>query len=144
MDAITSSNAGSVASLTTPSTTNAASTASTTPESARVKDGRTSASAQAGPYGNASATAGSADIPEPPLGAPGPGLGQEVLDRAFAEQAKLEKELKSVDPTTPEGSKRMSEIIRQLNRMDEMIHMVNEMRKNRHDANMAVISNIAS
>jgi len=67
-----------------------------------------------------------------------------VLDRAFAEQAKLEKELKSVDPTTPEGSKRMSEIIRQLNRMDEMIHMVNEMRKNRHDANMAVISNIAS
>lgn len=142
MDPITSSNAGSVGSLTTPPATSAASTASTAPESARVKDG-TSATAQAGVYGNKPATAGSADIPEPPLSSD-PGLGQAVLDRAFAEQAKLEKELKSVDPTTPEGSKRMSEIIRQLNRMDEMIHMVNEMRKNRHDANMAVISNIAS
>jgi hypothetical protein len=141
MDPITSSNAGSVASLTTSPASSAGSTA---PESARVTDGGTSASAQAGRYGNASATAGSAEIPEPPAGPPDPGLGQEVLDRAFAEQAKLEKDLKGVDPTTPEGSKRMSEIIRQLNRMDEMIHMVNEMRKNRHDANMAVIANIAS
>jgi archaellum component FlaC len=65
-----------------------------------------------------------------------------VLDRAFAGLEKLEKELKSVDPTTPEGGKRMAEIVRQLNRIDEMISMVNQMRKDRHDANMAVIGNI--
>jgi hypothetical protein len=56
---------------------------------------------------------------------------------------KLEKELKSVDPTTPEGAKRMAEITRLLNRVDEMIRMVNEMRRSRHEANMAVIDNIA-
>jgi len=66
-----------------------------------------------------------------------------VLDRAFDTLEKLEKELKSVDPTTPEGAKRMAEITRQLNRVDEMIRMVNEMRRSRHEANMAVIDNIA-
>ena len=70
-------------------------------------------------------------------------MGQDVLDRAFDTLEKLEKEFKSIDPTTPEGSKRMMEINRQLNRVDEMIRMVNEMRRSRHEANMSIIDNIA-
>jgi len=138
MDRISSSTAGTVCTLTTPE----ASKAGSAPAPERAKDGGAPASVEAGCFADASATAGSADIPEPPAGPPDPALGQEVLDRAFAGLEKLEKELKSVDPTTPEGSKRMSEIVRQLNRIDEMISMVNQMRKDRHDANMAVIRNI--
>jgi pentatricopeptide repeat protein len=37
----------------------------------------------------------------------------------------------------------MMEINRQLNRVDEMIRMVSEMRRSRHEANMAAIGNIA-
>ena len=65
-----------------------------------------------------------------------------LSDRAHKIEA-LAEELKKVDPTTPEGSKRMMEINRQLNRIDEMIRMVSEMRRSRHEANMAAIGNIA-
>jgi hypothetical protein len=137
MDPISPTNAGVVSSKTTPA---APETAAPAPG---VPDGRATASASGGPFAAAPAAAGSAAIPEPPGGTPDPGLGQEVLDRAFAQMEKLEKELKSIDPTTPEGAKRMAEITRQLNRVDEMIRMVNEMRRSRHEANMAVIDNIA-
>jgi len=137
MDPISSTTAGVVSSKTTPSVPDTAAPA------ARVPDGRATAAAGAGPFAAAPAAAGAADIPEPPAGPPDPALGQEVLDRAFDTLEKLEKELKSVDPTTPEGAKRMAEITRQLNRVDEMIRMVNEMRRSRHEANMAVIDNIA-
>jgi len=138
MERIGSSNP-TAASLTTPVAPGVSSTA---PESARVKDGGHAASAETGPYRSAAPTAGSADIPEPPAGPSDPGLGQEVLDRSFAEQEKLEKELKDIDPTTPEGSKRMAEVIRKLNHCDEMISMVREMRKDQHDMAMKSIEQI--
>jgi hypothetical protein len=137
MDPITSTTTGVVPTKTTPAAPEAA-----TP-SARVPDGKATASAGGGPFAAGPAAASAAEIPEPPSGPPDPGFGQDVLDRAFAELDKLEKELKSVDPTTPEGAKRMAEITRLLNRVDEMIRMVNEMRRSRHEANMAVIDNIA-
>ncbi len=65
-----------------------------------------------------------------------------AADRADQLKA-LAEEMKKIDPTTPEGSKRMMEINRQLNRIDEMIRMVSEMRRSRHEANMAAIGNIA-
>lgn len=137
MDPISSTNAGAVSPKTKPTTPETAAPA------ARVADGRATTSAGGGPFATAPAAASAADIPEPPSGPPDPGFGQDVLDRAFAQLDKLEKELKSVDPTTPEGAKRMAEITRLLNRVDEMIRMVNEMRRSRHEANMAVIDNIA-
>ena len=137
MDPISSTTAGVVSSKTTPAAPDTAAPA------ARVTDGRATAAASAGPFAAAPAAASAADIPEPPATPPDPALGQEVLDRAFATLEKLEKELKSIDPTTPEGAKRMAEITRQLNRVDEMIRMINEMRRSRHEANMAVIDNIA-
>ena len=137
MDPISSTTAGVVSSKTTPAAPDTAAPA------ARVSDGRASAAASSGPFAAGPAAASAADIPEPPATPPDPALGQEVLDRAFATLEKLEKELKSIDPTTPEGAKRMAEITRQLNRVDEMIRMINEMRRSRHEANMAVIDNIA-
>ncbi len=89
------------------------------------------------------AAASASDIPEPPGGPPDTAIGQEVLDKAFSKMEDLEKEMSKIDPTTPEGSKRMMEINRQLNRIDEMIRMVSEMRRSRHEANMAAIGNIA-
>jgi hypothetical protein len=89
------------------------------------------------------AAASAADIPEPPAGPPDTAFGQEVLDKAFSKMEDLEAEMSKIDPTTPEGSKRMMEINRQLNRIDEMIRMVSEMRRSRHEANMAAIGNIA-
>jgi hypothetical protein len=138
MDPINSTTAGVVSPKTT--TTTAPETAA---HPARVADGPTTAAAGGGPFAGAPAAASASDIPEAPTAAQDAALGQEVLDRAFATLDKLEKELKSIDPTTPEGAKRMAEITRQLNRVDEMIRMVNEMRRSRHEANMAVIDNIA-
>ena len=137
MDPISSTTAGVVSPKTTPAA------ADTAAPSARVADGRPAEAGTAGPFAGAPATASAADIPEAPSAAQDAALGQAVLDRAFDTLEKLEKELKSVDPTTPEGAKRMAEITRQLNRVDEMIRMVNEMRRSRHEANMAVIDNIA-
>jgi hypothetical protein len=141
MDPISSSTTGAVSAKTTNQTagTEAAAADATT----KSRDGLSASASDMHLYQGAPLAAKTADIPEPPAGPPGPGFGQEVLDRAFSEMDKLEKELKKVDPTTPEGSKRMAEITRQLNRLDELIRMVNEMRRSRHEANMAVINNIA-
>jgi len=89
------------------------------------------------------AAASASDIPEPPAGPPDTAIGQEVLDKAFSKMKELEDKMKTIDPTTPQGSMQLMEINRQLNRIDEMISMVNEMRRSRHEANMAVINNIA-
>ena len=134
MDPICSTNAGVVSPKQTPATPAAG------PLPAMVTDGQATATTGTGPFAGGPTTAGASDIPEPPSG---PALGQDVLDRAFDTLERLEKEFKTLDPTTPEGSKRMMEINRQLNRVDEMIRMVNEMRRSRHEANMSIIDNIA-
>jgi hypothetical protein len=140
MDPISPSTKGTVA-QTTKGQAPAAGAAA--PESTKTSDGQAATAADTHLYQGSPTAAKAADIPEPPAGPDGPGLGQEVLDRAFSEMEKLEKELKSVDPTSPAGAKRMTEITRLLNRLDELIRMVNEMRRSRHEANMAVINNIA-
>jgi len=137
MDPISSTTAGVVSPKTTPAAPETAA------PSARVGDGHAAAAANAGPFAAAPAAGNASDSAEAPTGAQDAALGKAVLDRAFATLEKLEKELKSIDPTSPEGAKRMAEITRQLNRVDEMIRMVNEMRRSRHEANMAVIDNIA-
>src|SRR5512139_2447986 len=129
MDPITSTTAGVVSAKSTPAAPDSAA------PSPRASDGRATAAATAGPFAGAPTAASASDIPEAPAAAQDAALGQAVLDRAFDTLEKLEKELKSVDPTTPEGAKRMAEITRQLNRVDEMIRMVNEMRRSRHEAN---------
>ena len=142
MDPISSSNSNSnsgAVAVTTPQASGMSA-----PASERPAGGLPVAAAGSERYASATTAAGQAEIPEPPGGAPRGALGQEVLDRAFAEMSKLEAELKNIDPTSPEGAKRMAEVTRLLNRIDEMIHMINEMRKDRHDANMAAIANIAS
>ena len=134
MDPISSTTAGVVSPKTTPAAPEAG------PLPTKVTDGQATATTGSGPFAGGPTSAGASDIPEPP---DGPAMGQDVLDRAFDTLEKLEKEFKSIDPTTPEGSKRMMEINRQLNRVDEMIRMVNEMRRSRHEANMSIIDNIA-
>ncbi len=137
MDPISSTTAGVVSPKTTPASAEPAAAA------VQAKDVKTTAAPGTGPFAGAPAAASASDIPEVPTSAQDKAIGQDVLDRAFDTLEKLEKEFKSIDPTTPEGSKRMMEINRQLNRVDEMIRMVNEMRRSRHEANMAVIDNIA-
>jgi hypothetical protein len=137
MDPISSTTAGVVSSKTTPAAPDTAAPA------ARVTDGRATAAASAGPFAAAPAAASASDIPEPPAGSADAALGQETLDRSFAALEKLQKEFQNIDPTTPQGSKRMMEISRVLNQVEELIRTVSEMRRSRHEANMAVIDNIA-
>jgi hypothetical protein len=117
-------------------------TAAAAPDSAGQADGVSRA--QPAPYAASATAAGPAEVPEPPGGVPDSALGQKVLDDAFAKMDALEKELGKIDPTSSEGAKRMAEITRQLNRLDEMIRVVNEMRRARHEANMAAIENISA
>jgi hypothetical protein len=141
MDPITSSNLGSAASVSTPQ---ASGSTSTTPSSAQPsRDGTRVAASDGERYSGGTTVAGQAEFPAPPGAATDVVLGQEVLERSFSQMAKLEEELKTVDPTSAEGSKRMAEITRLLNRLDEMISMIREMREDRHRANLAAIENIS-
>jgi hypothetical protein len=137
MDPIHSATTGVVSAKKTPAAPD------TTATPAKVTDGGPAEAGTVGPFAGSPPAASASDIPEPPAGAQDKALGQDVLDRAFDTLDKLEKELKDVDPSTPQGAKRMAEITRQLNRVDEMIKMVNEMRRSRHEANMSIIDNIA-
>ena len=137
MDPIHSATPGVVSAKTTPAAPDTAAAP------AKVKDGRPAQAGAAGPFAGSPSAASASDIPEAPTTAQDAALGQAVLDRAFDTLEKLEKELKDIDPSTPQGAKRMAEITRQLNRVDEMIKMVNEMRRSRHEANMSTIDNIA-
>lgn len=79
-----------------------------------------------------------------PAGLPvdGPGFGQPTLDRAFSAMEALEKEMSGIDPTSPQGSKRMMEIERMLQRVDQLISMITNMRKMVHEMSMQAIRSI--
>ena len=137
MDPITSTTAGVVSPKTTPLAPETAA------PSARVADGRATAAATAGPFAGGPATAAASDIPEPPSGSSDSALGQDALDKALDAYEKLERELEGIDPSTPEWSKKMMLLQMKLNRVQETIRIINEMRRAQHETNMSIIDNIA-
>lgn len=92
--------------------------------------------------------AGRAELPNLPTvaGPPvdGPGFGQGTLDKAFSAMEAMEKEMAGIDPTSPEGSKRMMELERKLQRVDQLITMITNMRRMVHEMNMQAIRSIVS
>ncbi len=137
MDRINSATPGVVSAKQTPVATESGAT------QAKVKDGQVTATTANGPFAGGPATAGASDIPQPLAGGTDSAYGEEALNKAFDAQTKLEKELDSIDPTTPEGSKKLMQIQRKLQRVDEVIRIINEIRKARHDTNMSIIDNMA-
>jgi hypothetical protein len=83
-------------------------------------------------------------IPEPPfdLSTGNVGYGQGTLDRAFDALSSLEKELEGIDPSSPEGSKKMTLINIKMQRVQQVIGLITEIRKNIHDLNMRIIGNM--
>jgi hypothetical protein len=83
-------------------------------------------------------------IPEPPfdLSSGSVGYGQGTLDRAFDALGSLEKELEGIDPSSPEGSKKMTLINIKMQRVQQVIGLITEIRKNIHDLNMRIIGNM--
>ena len=139
MDRISSSTAGTVCTLTTPETSKAGSA----PAAERAKDGGGPAIVEGGCFGDAPATAGSAEIPEPPAGPPDPDWEQRALDRNFAEQDKLEKQLNSLDPAAPDYQKQVMLISMKLQGIQQALSLITEMRKSRHDQIMQNIGTIS-
>ncbi len=91
--------------------------------------------------------AGRAELPtlQATFGPPdGPAFGQATLDKAFSAMDSLEKEMAGIDPTSPEGSKKMMEIERKLQRVDQLITMITNMRRMVHEMNMHAIRSIVS
>ncbi len=137
MDRINSATTGVVSAKQTPVAPEAGAT------QAKVTDGQVTATTANGPFNGGASTAGASDIPEPPAGAPGSAFGEQTLNKAFDAMAKLEKELDAIDPSTPEGSKKMIKFQLQMNRIQETIRIITEMRKAQHDTNMSIIDNMA-
>ena len=100
-----------------------------------------------GPRASEPSPAGRAELPPPPViaGPPdGPGFGQGTLDKCFERMDALEKEMAGIDPTSPQGSKRMMEIERILQRVDQLITTISNMRRMTHEMNMNAIRHIVS
>jgi hypothetical protein len=72
----------------------------------------------------------------------GTGEGEQVLDKAFKQMDSLEKELNGLDPEKPEDQKKLMQIQLKLQRLQQVIGLINEIRKTRHQMAMAVIGNI--
>lgn len=81
-----------------------------------------------------SATAGPPD---------GPGFAQGTLDKCFSSMEALEKEMAGLDPTSPQGSMKMMEIERKLQRVNQLVTMITNMRQMVHEMNMQAIRSIA-
>jgi X-X-X-Leu-X-X-Gly heptad repeat protein len=65
-----------------------------------------------------------------------------VLGKAFDAMASIEQQIASIDPTKPEGMKQMMLLQFRMQRIQQMIQTVNEIRKAMHDSVMSVIRNI--
>ncbi len=136
MDPIHSATTGVVSAKKTP----AAPEAGAPP--AKVTDGQVTATTANGPFAGGKPTASASDIPEPPSGGDS-AFGGDALDKACDALDKLEKDLDSIDPTTPEGSKKLMKIQFQMSRIQETIRTINEIRRAQHETNMSIIDNIA-
>jgi hypothetical protein len=90
---------------------------------------------------------GRGDFPTSPRTAPsidGPGFGQETLDKCFSSMEELEQQMKTIDPTSPKGSQQMMEIERKLQRIDQLVTTITNMRRMVHEMNMQAIRSIVS
>jgi hypothetical protein len=90
---------------------------------------------------------GRGDFPSIPRTGPpidGPGFGQETLDKCFSSMDALEQEMKTIDPTSPEGSRKMMEIERKLQRIDQLVTTITNMRRMIHEMNMQAIRSIVN
>jgi hypothetical protein len=138
MDRISSSTAGTICTLTTPETSKAGSA----PASERAKDGGGPATVEAGCFADATATAGSAEIPKPPAGPPDRGWEDKALDWAFGQKRDLEAKLDKLNPESPDYQKEITKITMKLQTMSEIISLVREARKEQHDLIMKTIETI--
>ncbi len=93
------------------------------------------------PRASGAAPAGS--IPEP-TGEPeaGSSLGEGTLEKAFEQMDSLEKEIDGLDPEKPGDQKKLMQIQLKLQRIQQVVALINEIRKARHGMAMAVINNI--
>jgi len=90
---------------------------------------------------------GRGDFPNLPRTAPpidGPGFGQDTLDKCFSSMEELEQQMKTIDPTSPRGSQQMMEIERKLQRIDQLVTTITNMRRMVHEMNMQAIRSIVS
>lgn len=72
----------------------------------------------------------------------GPSLGEETLEKAFEQMESLEKEIDGLDPEKPGDQKKLMQIQLKLQRIQQVVSLINEIRKARHNMAMAVINNI--
>jgi hypothetical protein len=94
------------------------------------------------PRQTGAAPAGS--IPEPPTGESeaGSSLGEATLEKAFEQMDSLEKQIDGLDPEKPGDQKKLMQIQLKLQRIQQVVGLINEIRKARHSMAMAVINNI--
>lgn len=70
------------------------------------------------------------------------GFGQGTLNKAFDAMDSIEKEMEGIDPSKPDGMKKMMMLQQKMQRVQQMISTINEMRKGFHDSMMGVIRNV--
>jgi hypothetical protein len=70
------------------------------------------------------------------------GWGDATLDKAFEQMDSLEKKIGELDPEKPGDQKELMQIQLKLQRIQQVVSLINEIRKTRHDMAMSVIRNI--
>ncbi len=74
--------------------------------------------------------------------APSDGFGEALLTRLGDRMHRLETQLNTIDPSTPEGQVRLMRLQNEMQRVTQMIALISEIWKARHDATMGVIRNM--
>lgn len=93
------------------------------------------------PRGQGAAPVGS--IPEPAAGqATENSMGEATLEKAFEQMESLEERINKLDPEKPGDQKELMLIQLKLQRIQQVVSLINEIRKTRHNMAMAVINNI--
>jgi hypothetical protein len=91
----------------------------------------------------ATSAASTGSIPEPPPEPEsGSSLGEATLEKAFERMDALEKQIEKLDPEKPGDQKELMQIQLKLQRIQQVVSLINEIRKARHSMAMAVINNI--
>ena len=91
----------------------------------------------------AASAAAAGSIPEPPAGPEaGSSLGEATLEKAFQQMDSLEQRIDKLDPEKPGDQKELMQIQLKLQRIQQVVSLINEIRKARHNMAMAAINNI--
>jgi hypothetical protein len=69
-------------------------------------------------------------------------VGEATLEKAFKQMEDLEAQINDLDPEKPGDQKKLMLIQLKLQRIQQVISLINEIRKARHNMAMAVINNI--